>query len=301
MSESYGAEMLECWLQSLLASGIAERTIGAYRRDVGGFLAFLQNGRTDVNKSVLAALSVSELRGWMSAERSRGISARSLARELAAVRSFMRWLGKREGFDPVSVVAIKTPRFQRKLPHTLSVEEADRLIESVADSAATAWIGARDRALVTLLYGCGLRISEALAIEVSQLPLGESLKVAGKGGKDRIVPVLPVASAAIEDYIRLRPKSLQSSCLFLGQRGGAMNQRAARKVMQTARISLGLTPDATPHALRHAFATHLLNAGGDLRAIQCLLGHASLSTTQIYTSVSLAGLTKTLRSTHPRP
>lgn len=293
---------LDDWIASIGASqGVASATLVAYRRDVAGFLSYLSRLRGHpIDCARLADLSLSELRGWMADERVRGISPRSLARELAAVRSFMRWLGKRDGFDPVAVCAVRTPRFQRKLPRVPSVAATRQLVDAIAEQASQGWIGARDRALITLLYGAGLRISEALSLDMSQLPLAESLKITGKGDKDRVIPIIPVAREAMDAYLQLRPHATGCTAVFLGQRGQAMNQRTARKVMHKARLALGLAPDATPHALRHAFATHLLNAGGDLRAIQRLLGHASLSTTQIYTSVGTAELDKTLRSAHPR-
>ena len=199
------------------------------------------------------------------------------------------------------MLSTKAPKFQNKLPRPLAEEAAQDLLTTVESQSLTPWIAARDTAVITLLYACGLRISEALALTGADAPLGTSLRITGKGGKERIVPVIDVARTAVDVYCRACPYDLDpSSPLFRGTRGGALNPRIIQKTMQNVRLQLGLPPSATPHALRHSFATHLLSAGGDLRSIQELLGHANLSTTQAYTGVDTARLMEVYSQTHPK-
>ncbi len=198
-------------------------------------------------------------------------------------------------------MSARGPKFRRKLPRPLTEDGASELLATVGDDANEDWIAARDTAVVTLLYGCGLRISEALALSGADHPLPEVLRVAGKGGKTRLVPVLPAARAAVDRYVALAPFDLvRGDALFRGARGGPLNPRLIQSAMERTRLRLGLPATATPHALRHSFATHLLSAGGDLRAIQELLGHASLSTTQGYTAVDAARLMEAYENAHPR-
>ncbi len=297
------ADALEDWLRAERAlANAAEATITAYRRDVAGFLGFLSRHRGGPQgRRALTTVSQTELRAWMAAERARGLGARSLARALSAVKAFYRYLGERDGFEPTPVLAARAPRYQRKLPRPLAPEAAKDMIDRVELQAQDSWVAARDVAVVTLLYGCGLRISEALGLTGAHAPLPEALRIVGKGGKERLVPVLPAARAAVDSYLRLSPHPLErDGPLFRGKRGGQLNPRQIAKVMEQARLQLGLPSSATPHALRHSFATHLLNAGGDLRAIQELLGHASLSTTQAYTAVDGARLMDVYRAAHPK-
>jgi integrase/recombinase XerC len=240
------------------------------------------------------------MRAWMAHERGRGVSARSLARALSAVKGFARWGAEREGFDPTAILATRAPKFRRKLPRPLEEAAARTLIETVDLQPREPWVAARDTAVITLLYGCGLRISEALSLTGAVLPLGAGLRIRGKGGKERMVPVIAPAQRAVARYARLCPHDLASGPLFRGVRGGALNPRLVQRVMEAVRLQLGLPATATPHALRHSFATHLLGAGGDLRAIQELLGHASLSTTQAYTAVDTARLMEVYDAAHPR-
>lgn len=296
-------DALARWLDHLKAiDGAADRTVDAYRADVLGFLAFLQLHRGETaGLGPLARVTVSDMRSWMAHERGRGLSARSLARALSSVKGFMRWLGDREGFDPTAALSARAPRFRKKLPRPLEVDAARAMLETVEMQAPEPWIAARDAAVVTLLWGCGLRISEALSLDGREHPLGPSLRIVGKGGKERIVPVIPPARAAVAGYVAACPFPPEPGRpLFRGARGGPLNPRLVQKAMERARLQLGLPSTATPHALRHSFATHLLTAGGDLRAIQELLGHASLSTTQAYTAVDTARLMEVYERTHPR-
>lgn len=297
------ADALQRWLDHLRAlDGAAGHTISAYRGDVAGFLGFLQQHHGEgQGLARLAAISQADMRAFLAHERGRGISSRSLARRLSSVKSFIRWLSDREGFDASHVLAARAPKYQRKLPRPLAEDAAQAMIGQVGDQAAAPWIAARDAAVITLLYGCGLRISEALGLTGADAPLPEVLRILGKGGKERLVPVLPVARTAVDTYMRLCPFEIgPATPLFRGARGSALSPRMIARAVERARMSLGLPATATPHALRHSFATHLLGAGGDLRAIQELLGHASLATTQIYTAVDAARLMEIYESAHPR-
>lgn len=282
--------------------GSSPKTIEAYRRDVSGFLGFLGNHLgAPAGKSALAAVTISDMRAWMASERNRGLSARSLARSLSAVKSFYRWLGETFGIEAASVTATRAPKLKTRLPRPVSSDAAIALIDTVEIQHENPWIAARDVAVVTLLYGCGLRISEALNLTRADHPLPETLRIKGKGDKTRIVPVLPAARKAVAEYLALCPHTpTPDGPMFVGLRGKQLNPRMVQKVVEKSRLQLGLPATATPHALRHSFATHLLEAGGDLRSIQELLGHASLSTTQAYTAVNQARLMEVYDKAHPR-
>ncbi len=296
------SDLLYRWCARLTAvKGASPRTVEAYAADIGRYLGFLSDHLGgDVGRRALGALVMSDFRAWMAWERGRGLSARSLGRALAAVRGFHDWLAEAEGIDCAAVTAIRTPKAPRRLPRPVAADDAREVI-GVAGQHREAWIAARDTAALTLIWGAGLRMSEALGLRQRDAPLGETVRVIGKGRKERVVPVLPVASSAVEHYRELCPyEPGPDEALFLGARGGALDGRILRKVMQEARMQLGLPDTATPHALRHAFATHLLAAGGDLRTIQELLGHASLSTTQVYTALDEARVLEVFEKAHPR-
>ncbi|MDA5557830.1 tyrosine recombinase XerC [Shimia sp. MMG029] len=280
----------------------SSNTISAYERDLIEFASFLTLHKgAPQGLAPLMAVSVQDMRSWMASARRTGIAPRSLARKLSAVKSFYRWLAEREGCDPTAVLATRSPKFNAKLPRPLSEEAAKQVIETVEFQSSDDWVGARDTAVITLLYGCGLRISEALSLTGADAPLPKTLRIVGKGGKERIVPVLDAARAAVAQYISLCPHNLsREGPLFRGVRGGALSARIVQMAMQKTRQQLGLPATATPHAMRHSFATHLLSAGGDLRAIQELLGHASLATTQTYTQVDAARLMEVYNNTHPK-
>ncbi len=297
------ARLLEDWLDQMRGvRGASPRTITAYRRDVSGYLGFLAlHHGGPAGRRALAEVTTSDMRAWMARERGRGLSARSLARALSAVKSFYAWLADAHGIEAAAVTATRGPKQKARLPRPVDSDAARALIIAVEAQSLEPWIAARDVAVVTLLYGCGLRISEALGLTWSDTPLPDTLRITGKGGRQRIVPVLPVARRAVETYRGLCPYDPGPAApLFLGARGGPLNPRHVQKVMQAARMQLGLPATATPHALRHSFATHLLEAGGDLRTIQELLGHASLATTQIYTGVDQTRLMEVYERAHPR-
>lgn len=296
-------DALEAWLAAERGlKGAADATLTAYRRDVVGFLAFMAHHTgAPQGLAALERVGVRDMRAWMAAERGRGLSGRSLARALSAVKTFFRHLARHHGIEPTAVLQARAPKVQRKLPRPLPEDAAARLIETVELQSSEPWVAARDQAVVTLLYGCGLRISEALGLRGADHPLPDVLRIVGKGDKERLVPVLPVARAAVAAYVAAFPYPLDpDGALFRGVRGKALGPRQIQKIVAQARMQLGLPASATPHALRHSFATHLLSAGGDLRAIQELLGHASLSTTQAYTSVDTARLMEVYEAAHPR-
>lgn len=283
-------------------NGAALNTIKAYQTDVLSYLAFMgQHHGGSEGIAALSRITISDMRAWMAHERGRGTGARSLARALSAVKSFTRWISDREGFEPTAVLSTRAPKFHRKLPRPLAEDAAAAMIDRMESQSDEPWIAARDAAVVTLLYGCGLRISEALGLTGADVPLSRAIRIIGKGGKERVVPVIPAAAEAVATYVRLCPFPVDpDGPLFRGARGGALSPRLIQKAMETARAQLGLPATATPHAMRHSFATHLLTAGGDLRAIQELLGHATLSTTQAYTAVDTARLMEVYDRTHPK-
>jgi len=291
------------WLDYQRAlKGAAANTITAYQTDILGFLAFMTQHHGEAQGlGPVSRITVNDMRAWMAHERGRGVAARSLARSLSAVKSFYRWLAEREGFEATAVLSTRAPKFQNKLPRPLAVDAARAMIDTVDMQARDPWVAARDTAVVTLLYGCGLRISEALGLCGADVPLPATLRIVGKGGKERVVPVIASARAAVDAYIHVCPFPPETDQpIFRGVRGGPLYPRAIQSVMEKARMQLGLPATATPHAMRHSFATHLLNAGGDLRSIQELLGHASLSTTQAYTAVDTARLMEVYDAAHPR-
>lgn len=291
------------WLAQLSAlKGASANTITAYSRDVARYLAFLADHRGGAEGlHAVVQTGQSDLRAWMAHERGRGLEARSLARALSAVKSFAAWVADREGLEATTLLSARGPKYRRKLPRPLSVEGAAEMIDTVALQARDDWQQARDQAVVVLLYGCGLRIGEALGLTGAAHPLPQVLRITGKGGKTRLVPVLTAAAEAVARYVEACPYDLsRDGPLFRGARGAALNPRLIQLAMEKARLQLGLPATATPHAMRHSFATHLLSAGGDLRAIQELLGHASLSTTQAYTAVDAARLMEVYDRAHPR-
>ena len=283
------------------------RTLEAYRGCVSAYLEFLQRHRGEsLALGDLATVSAAELRAYIASRRqgARALSARSLSQALSAVRSFHRYSERRLATPNSAIALVRGPRIKPLAPRAVSEAQARGLIAAAGDheQGSPDWIGARDQAVLTLLWGCGLRISEALGLTRGDAPLRESLRILGKGGKTRLAPVLPRVREAVDAYLRLLPTDLApGDALFRANRGGPLRARQVQAMVQSLRARLGLPERATPHALRHAFATHLLGAGADLRSIQELLGHASLSTTQRYTAVDAEGLLKAYAGAHPRP
>ena len=290
------------WLASLAHERrVSPHTLIAYQDDLARFLAVLSGHfGDDIDERRLAKVEAADIRAFIAVRRKQGLSVRSVRRALSAVRNFFRWLEQEEILANPAARAVRTPKLARTLPRPLSESDAARTLEEARENDV-AWIAARDAALLTLLYGTGLRISEALSLKRADVPLGEWLGITGKRNKERNVPVLPVVRDAIADYERQIPFSASGGApLFLSRRGKPMSAREAQALMQRLRGALGLSERATPHALRHSFATHLLGNGGDLRAVQELLGHASLSTTQGYTEIDSKKLMDVYRKAHPR-
>jgi len=292
------ADILEEW-HGHLADGRrrSPHTVRAYVATA----ARLLDAIGDAGWETLAQIDAATLRGQLARRRAGGIGNASAARELSALKGFIAFARARAGLPDGSRPRMRGPRVKKGLPRPVTPDDAVNLADCVADDASEDWIGARDRAVLLLMYGAGLRIAEALSLMGGDLPLGTTLRVTGKGGKQRIVPLLPLVREAVADYLDKCPwPVMPDRPLFRGARGGPLAQGMVQKAVARARIALGLPPSATPHALRHSFATHLLGAGADLRSLQELLGHASLGSTQIYTRVDAATLLDVYRNAHPR-
>ncbi|HWW58258.1 MAG TPA: tyrosine-type recombinase/integrase [Sphingopyxis sp.] len=276
----------------------SEHTRRAYIATAERFCAFLSLHRGGaVDARTLKTLTPNDLRAYLAERRAEGLGNASAARELSALRGFLRFVGG----SGASVPQMRGPRVKKGLPRPVSPAEALGLAQDVEDNAREGWVGARDFALLLLLYGAGLRIGEALSLTGAVLPIGETLRVTGKRNKTRIVPILPAVAAAVARYVAACPFPIgKDASLFLGARGGPLQPGVVRASVRSARRAMGLSERTTPHALRHSFATHLLAGGADLRSLQELLGHASLASTQVYTAVDAAHLLDIYRSAHPR-
>lgn len=292
------ADILEAW-GSHLANGRrrSPHTVRAYVATAARLLDEIEAA----DWRALSGLDTTDLRSQLARRRADGIGNVSAARELSALKGFIAFARAQAGMADASPPRMRGPRIKKGLPRPVTPDDAVNLAVAVEEDAAVEWIGARDRAVLLLLYGAGLRIAEALSLTAGALPLGEVLQVTGKGGKQRVTPLLPIVRDAVADYVAKCPWALSGrEALFRGAKGGPLSQGMVQKAMARARIALGLPSTATPHALRHSFATHLLGAGADLRSLQELLGHASLGSTQIYTKVDAATLLDVYRTAHPR-
>ncbi|MGE5259956.1 MAG: tyrosine recombinase XerC [Actinomycetota bacterium] len=307
MGSPYVREAVAEWLAYIgTERQLAVKTAEAYERDISQFLAFLAvhlNRLPDMKQ--LLALQARDVRGFLAARRSKGVGSRSLARTLSALRMFYKFLERRGYGKNDAIRAVALPKLPHSVPKPITAEKATALVDSadIASPDQAEWVIARDTAVLALLYGSGLRISEALSLKRKDAPVKgrDMLRVTGKGSKTRVVPVLPIARQAVEAYLKLCPMRLGSDDpLFVGAQGKQLSPRIIQFKIARTRAALGLPETATPHALRHSFATHLLGAGADLRSIQELLGHASLSTTQGYTEVDREHLLKTYERAHPR-
>jgi len=296
------AELVTNWLGTLAHERrVSSHTLRAYRDDVQRFFGFLAcHHGGSVTLGLLQALRPAELRAFLTVRRAEGLGPRGVQRALSALRSFYRYLERENLADGAALQAVRSPKLPRTLPRPLNERDAMRTI-AAAGLEEEPWIAARNAALVTLLYGTGLRISEALSLKRGDAPLGETLTLVGKGNKERAVPVIAAVREAIDTYAHVCPFNPgRNGPLFLSRRGRPMSARESQALMQDLRGRLGLPPSATPHALRHSFATHLLQNGGDLRAVQELLGHTSLSTTQKYTEVEGSRILAVYEAAHPR-
>lgn len=292
------SEILEAWRGHLSNDRRrSPHTVRAYVSTAGRLLEDLG----ELDWPALARLDAAALRGQLARRRADGIGNVSAARELSALKAFIRFARERSGQPDPSPPRLRGPRIKKGLPRPVTPDEAVNLAAMVDENAAEEWIGARDRSVLLLLYGAGMRIAEALSLTGAALPLGETITVTGKGNKQRVVPLLPIVRDGVADYLGKCPYPAErDQPLFRGARGGPLSPGIVQKAMARARIALGLPASATPHALRHSFATHLLGAGADLRSLQELLGHASLGSTQIYTKVDAAVLLDVYRNAHPR-
>jgi len=299
-AEAARLEFLD-WLA--LERRAAALTVETYASDVGFFLGFLSRHLgTEPNLADLADLRLSDFRAWLAEAANDGRGKATRARHVSAVRTFFRFLARRHGVDNAQLSLITLPRISKPLPRALSPDHATQVAREIGEMSDGA-LALRDTALFSLLYGCGLRISEALALNRRDAPregTDAALRVLGKGSKERMVPVLPTVRAVMAEWVAVHPQHAPDAPLFLGKRGGRLDAAVAQKVLREFRRLNGLPEHATPHALRHSFATHLLAGGADLRSIQDLLGHASLSTTQRYTAVDTKQLMEVWRRTHPR-
>ncbi|MGE3692197.1 MAG: tyrosine recombinase XerC [Novosphingobium sp.] len=292
------ADMLEAWGDYLThARRRSPHTVRAYVATAARLLDELG----ELDWPALARLDAQALRAQLARRRANGIGNVSAARELSALKGFIAFAREQAGSTEAARPRMRGPRIKKGLPRPVTPDDAINLAATVEEDASEEWIGARDRAVLLLLYGAGLRIAEALSLTGRSLPLGDTLQVTGKGGKQRVAPLLPIVREGVADYLAKCPWPLERDMpIFRGAKGGVLSQGMVQKAMARARIALGLPGTATPHALRHSFATHLLGAGADLRSLQELLGHASLGSTQIYTKVDAAVLLDVYRNAHPR-
>ena len=297
------ADKLKFWQDYLrVEKNMSRHTLRAYCGDVSHFIDFLAD-HLGLHPSLndLSEVSLRDFRAWMSRKAMNGAGNASRARSLSGVKNFLRWLDNQGIMHNPAISIVRTPKQAHKLPRPLHEKQAMEVLEQAGLLATEDWIAARDRALFTLLYGCGLRIDEALSLEMCEMPRDGFLRVIGKGKKERQVPVIAIVEAALERYRKLKPFRLDSDDpLFIGMRGKRLNQGVAQRAMRHLRNAIGLPATATPHALRHSFATHLLQNGANLREIQELLGHASLSTTQRYTEINAKKLLEIYKDFHPR-
>ncbi|MFN3233181.1 MAG: tyrosine recombinase XerC [Alphaproteobacteria bacterium] len=302
-ADASAAALAASWVRYLASERrLAAHTLTSYLRDLNDFLHFLQGhfGRV-AGPVTLETLTVPDFRAWLANRRRNGQSPRSTARALSAIRNFYRFLDRTGVLSNAALGAVSSPRQPHTVPRPLSETGAAAVLDDIGSLSEDGWVADRDTAVVTLLYGCGLRISEALDLNRRDVPQGDSMIVKGKGGKERLVPVLPVVRTAIDAYLSGVPYDLKpDDPLFVGVRGKRLNPGIIQKQIRILRGALGLPPSATPHSLRHSLATHLLSSGGDLRTIQELLGHASLKSTQHYTEVDAEQLLAVYDAAHPK-
>ncbi len=290
----------QSWLLS--EKRVSPHTADAYFRDLANFIDFSSNHIGEkCSIDTLKNFSIKDFRSYMSHRSSEKISRASLARNLSTVRNFYRWLAKNNILENQAIQTLQSPKVPKKLPRSLNAEDIFKALATLGELYDDAWQGKRDRALILLLYGCGLRISEALGLKGGDIVSGGTLRILGKGGKERIVPMLQIIKEAVDDYKDYCPYEIKDNAnLFLGARGGDLNPGVVQRQVRKIRALLSLPESVTPHALRHSFATHLLEEGGDLRTIQELLGHSSLAATQRYTAVDSERIKKVYNEAHPR-
>lgn len=294
--------LLDWQIYLMSERGLTQGTATLYQNDLYCLLKFLTQHRGEmVTVTTMETLAITDLRAWLAWRHSQKRALASTARAVSVVRGFYRYLELHEDISNPAPFHLKTPKLPTILPKALECDDAKRAVEAIADIASQEWVAKRDSAIALLLYGAGLRMAEVLSLDVHQRPSGGVVQVTGKGNKVREVPVLPMVEQAVHDYMKHCPYALKAEgALFVGVRGKRLQSSVFRKIMQTMRMSLGLPDKASPHALRHSFATHLLRRGGDIRTIQELLGHVNLSTTQRYTALDSKRLLEVYEKTHPK-
>ena len=296
-------KIFDDWVMWLAAERrYSSHTVDSYKRDFRYFTIFISSHEgSEVTKAILAALELRDFRAWLSYRNNENYSFSSTARALAVIRSFFRYAEKFYGIANAAVFQLRTPKQKKSVPKALSAEQAAQALEAIGEFASEPWMAKRDIALLTLIYGAGLRIAEALSLNVKDAPMGDAMVIKGKGNKERMVPVLPLVTSAVREYLAECPYPIEpDSPLFVGSKSGRLSPRMFQRVIEKVRKHLGLPDTVTPHAFRHSFATHLLTGGADLRSIQELLGHASLSTTQRYTKIDSDRLLESYKKAHPR-
>jgi integrase/recombinase XerC len=275
-------------------------TIRAYQTDLHAFFRFISLFKEEIiSLDTIEKISVKDMRSWLAQKHIKGSNTKSTSRTLSTIRSFFTFLDKQEILRNHAIFNVKAPKLKKSVPKALAAQDAVDATKAIGDIAAEDWISKRDMALLTLIYGCGLRISEALSLTITDLPITDILRIKGKGKKQREVPVIQIVKSTIKDYLDAIPFTLEN-IVFVGVRGGPLRPEVFRRQLAKLRNSLGLPETTTPHAFRHSFATHLLENGGDLRTIQELLGHESISSTQIYTKIDTTKLLKAYESAHPK-
>lgn len=297
------AGVIEDWQKNLLSERrLSLKTGESYQRDMKEFMTFLNDHlEKEVSLSDLKKLTVSDFRSFLVWRSSQKIARSSIARGLSAVRNFFKYMTRNDILENTAIMAIRSARPGKTLPKPLSVTDAARFLEAAKNMARESWEAKRDVALYMLMYGCGLRIAEALGLDIGDFSgRAEALTISGKGGKQRIVPILPAVRKAVASYLKVHPTNRPTQPLFVGARGDRLNPGVVQRNVRFIRRALNLPDTVTPHALRHSFATHLLQGGGDLRTVQELLGHASLSATQRYTEITMEHLQEVYEHAHPR-
>jgi len=296
-------KIVTSWLSRLAdEKRYSSHTISSYKRDMGYFLDFLREYEGgEITSEMLHGLSLRELRAWLANRSKKGYNFSSTARAISVIRSFFRHAERFHNLSNSAVFHLRTPRQEKRLPRAISAEDAINAVENIGKDAKDKWMAKRDVALLTLIYGAGLRIAEALSLNVKDAPFGDAMVIKGKGNKERMVPVLPIVTSAVREYLAECPHHMgPDSPLFVGSRGARLNPRLFQLTIEKVRKYLGLPETVTPHSFRHSFATHLLSGGADLRSIQELLGHASLSTTQRYTKIDTERLLESYAKAHPK-
>ncbi len=297
------SNLMEKWFNFLrYEKRLSKHTVRAYTTDINNFISFMSEhfGKAPSINDI-ASIKIIDFRSWLARKAVNGTANSSRARSLSGVKNFLNWMDKNGYAHNAAIGTLRTPKIQKKLPRPLYFKQIEDLISETINLTEKNWVGARDAAIFTLLYGCGLRINEALSLNIKDLPKNDVIRIKGKGGKEREVPVIKIVKTAINKYRKICPYPETSNRpLFLGEKGKRLNQGIAQKSMRSLRKQLNLPETATPHALRHSFASHLLQEGMNLREIQELLGHASLSTTQRYTDINVEQMMKIYKNAHPR-